>query len=396
EIRTPMTAILGHAELCKDPETSVDEFRRHLEIICINGEHLLTVMNDILDVSRIEAGRMPVERTLCSPTKIVSEAVAMMEGQAHEKALEVHVQSVGTIPEMIETDPTRLRQILLNVIGNAVKFTESGAIELTLTMSVADGGGQRLAFEIRDSGVGMAPDKLDSVFEPFVQADTSTTREYGGTGLGLSISRAFARMLGGDLTCESEEGAGSRFLLTIDPGDLDGVAFIEVEGCVDFVDAPLPARAESESQTFEGRALVVEDVAVNRRLICRLLTKAGLEVEEAENGQVGFDKAMESFSQGRPFDVVFMDLQMPVLDGYDATRRLRDQGYPGLIVALTAHTMPEERERCLAAGCDDFATKPIDRAAFMELLASLAQDASERPAGGAGGLLAVSVKPRRK
>jgi len=171
---------------------------------------------------------------------------------------------------------------------------------------------------------------------------------------------------------------------------------VAVEGCVDLVEAPLPAPADSQARTFEGRALVVEDVAVNRRLICRLLTKAGLEVEEAENGQVGFEKAMESLAHGRPFDVVFMDLQMPVLDGYDATRRLRDQGYPGPIVALTAHTMPEERERCLAAGCDAFATKPIDRRAFMDLLASLARDASEGPDGGAVGLLAVSVKPGRE
>ena len=378
EIRTPMTAILGYAELCLAADTSEDERKRYSQVIFTNGEHLLGVINDILDVAKIEAGRMTVEPTLCSPFDVVSEVVGLMEIPAKERGLDLIVRNEGQIPEVVRTDPTRLRQILINLVGNAIKFTDEGEVTLAFRMERVEGGPETLVFEVHDTGVGMSSDQIERVFQPFIQADSSTTRRYGGTGLGLAISRTLARMLGGDIVCESEPGKGSIFRVTIAPGPLDGVRRLgrfpaASQGSRAIARAPL-----ARSPGLRGRVLLAEDVAVNRRLISLILERAGVSVEPAENGRMAQEKARAALDAGEPYDIVFMDIQMPEMDGYEATRRLREGGYGNPIVALTSHSMPEERERCLQAGCDDYMTKPIDKMVLLRVLNRFLQDRGEQ------------------
>jgi len=366
EIRTPMTAILGYAELCLALDIPETDRRRYAEIIHANGEHLLSVINDILDVSKIEAGRMAVDLTPCSPFEVVSEMRALMEVRARERGLELRIEHEGPIPEVIRTDATRLRQILLNLLNNAIKFTDSGSVVLLFRMEESEGR-EILAFEVRDTGVGMSSDQVERIFHPFVQADSSTTRKYGGSGLGLTISKTLALLLGGDLTCESEPGQGSMFRVTIDPGALDGVRRLE-----HFPEESLAGREAlplvGPGPDLRGTVLLAEDVAVNRRLISTILLRAGIRVEEAENGRVAVEKAMAAREAGQPFDIIFMDMQMPEMDGYEATRTLRRTGYLRPIVALTSHSMSGERQRCLDAGCDEYMTKPIDRLVLLQVL----------------------------
>ena len=363
EIRTPMTAMLGYAELCREEGISADDLRRNLEIIRVNGDHLLNVINDILDVSRIEAGRMSVELIDASVFSIVSEVVILMKAWADEKELELSVQYTTELPSLVQTDPTRLRQILVNLIGNAIKFTDEGSIALQVFMESTEAG-EFLVFEVRDTGMGMTDEELELVFEPFVQADTSMSRKHGGTGLGLPISRSLAQMLGGDLTCESKEGEGSLFRVIVDPGNTEGVPRVAAPASTE---KTRPAEGAPHSP-IEGRALVAEDVAVNRRLITIVLERLGLRIQAVENGRLALEGALEARASGDPFDIVFMDMQMPEMDGYEATRRLRAAGYDAPIVALTSHSMPEERQKCLDAGCDAFATKPIDRRAILTVI----------------------------
>ncbi|MEQ1895383.1 MAG: ATP-binding protein, partial [Planctomycetota bacterium] len=367
EIRTPMTAILGYAELCLAHDIPDTDRRRYAEIIYTNGEHLLSVINDILDISKIEAGRMTVEPTVCAPFEIVSEIRALMEVRAREKGLTLTVENVGSIPEIVRTDSTRLRQILLNLVNNALKFTDKGSVVLRFSCEQVEGGRERLLFEVVDTGVGLTSAQIDKVFRPFVQADTSTTRKYGGTGLGLTISKTLAELLGGDLTCTSEPGQGSTFRVWIDPGPLEGVRRIE-----EFPKRLLSGRPQrplaGPGPAMRGRVLLAEDVAVNRRLISTILLRAGIRVDEAENGQVALEKTLAAREGGRPYDIVFMDMQMPIMDGYEATRQLRTAGYLRPIVALTSHSMAGERQRCLDAGCDEYMTKPLDRLVLIQVL----------------------------
>jgi signal transduction histidine kinase/CheY-like chemotaxis protein len=368
EIRTPMTAILGYAELCLAPDIPETDRRRYAEIIHANGEHLLAVINDILDVSKIEAGRMTVEPTLCSPFEVVSEVRSLMHQRAKEKGLELAIELRGAVPEVVRTDPTRLRQILLNLANNAIKFTDHGRVVLRFGMQPRAQGGEELVFEVEDTGVGLTPEQLERVFRPFVQADTSTTRKYGGSGLGLTISQTLARLLGGDLTCTSEPGRGSTFRVGLDPGSLEGVRRLEQfpPSAAREPRAPLPVAGSVPD--LRGRVLLAEDVAVNRRLISTILLRAGIRVEEAENGKVALEKALAARDAGQAFDLVFMDMQMPEMDGYEATRSLRAAGYMRPIVALTSHSMSGERQRCLEVGCDEYMTKPIDRLVLLQVL----------------------------
>jgi len=372
EIRTPMTAILGYADLCQEKKTTAKDRRRYLEVINANGQHLLSVINDILDISKIEAGRMNVDRRNCQPFDVVSEVVNLMEAPALEKGLELIVSSDGPVPDLIQTDATRLRQILLNLIGNAIKFTDEGEVALTVSVVPGtEGEGELVQFEVRDTGVGLTQEEIGHIFKPFVQADSSSTREYGGTGLGLTISRVLSQLLGGDLTCSSEQGVGSCFVVRIDPGPLYSV---ERSCFPDKESVRKSRRAALELgpvPVLHGTALLAEDVAVNRRLLSMILERAGMEVDQAENGQVAFDLAVRAMGRGEPYGVIFMDMQMPVMDGYEATRRLREAGYGAPIIALTAHAMPEERVQCLRVGCDDYATKPIERIALLRMAAEL-------------------------
>ncbi len=378
EIRTPMTAILGYADLLSEDEIRPEDKAERIETIQRNARHLLELINEILDVSKMEAGKMSVERIPCSLGELLADVDSLLRCRATDKGLKLEVEYQGQLPEMIHTDPMRLRQILVNLVGNAVKFTECGSIKLLVSyVRSAPGKSAQLQFDVIDTGIGLAHNQLTCIFQPFTQADESMTRRFGGTGLGLPISQGLARLLGGDVVVESQLGVGSRFTLTIEPGDVSAGPW--VSSYRDSARRPVPARAPSPQPpvgesaplpTLDGRILLVEDGLDNQRLLSFLLRKAGAEVALAENGQIGLDIALDAWREGRPFDLVLMDMQMPVLDGYLATAQLRAANYPFPIVALTAHAMSDERERCLHHGCNDYLSKPVDRA---KLLASAAR-----------------------
>ncbi len=361
EIRTPMTAILGFSDLLIESPggLAAEEGRQALDAIKRNGEHLLAIINDILDLSKIEADRMEVERIPVNPATLLSEVAALMSLRAGERGLTLRCEVDGLIPARIQSDPVRLRQILLNLIGNAIKFTSKGEVRVTVRRPESL---EVIEFAVMDSGIGMTAEQQTRLFRPFAQADSSTTRRYGGTGLGLTISRRLARLLGGDIDIESAPGRGSVFHVRIATGALEGVEMVSA------LDTPTPLRVPSPAQAgralLGGRILLVEDGPDNQRLIRRLLNAWGAEVAIAENGRQAVDLALDAWRREVPFDVILMDMQMPVMDGYTATRELRRVGYDGAVIALTAHAMATDRDRCLEAGCDDYATKPIDRKAL--------------------------------
>ncbi len=371
EIRTPMTAIIGYADLLLDAGTTEQERTTYVQTIRRNGEHLLAIINDILDLSKIEAGKMTVEVVPCSPDQVIADVVSLMRVRAREKKLSLQVTYATPIPETIHTDPTRLRQILINLVSNAIKFTAAGEIRVTARCLEVESPQPRLTFEVADTGIGLQPEEIGQLFQPFIQADTSTTRKFGGTGLGLAISRRLANMLGGDITLQSTPGQGSTFTLTVSTGPLAGVpmraTFREVLEAAPLAPGGAPAAAPPAAPAG-CRVLLAEDGRDNQLLISTLLRKAGAQVSLADNGLIAVEQALAAVARGSAFDVIFMDMQMPELDGYGATARLRREGYQGTIVALTAHAMSGDRERCLSAGCTDFLTKPVDRARLIATL----------------------------
>jgi len=372
EIRTPMTAILGFAELLRGAlENRADistECKQAVDTIHRNGEYLLRIINDILDLSKIEAGKLIVEQVPCDPYQIMREVKSLMQVRADAKGLPLEIEVIGRLPRTIHTASTRLRQILINLLGNAIKFTETGGAKLTARFIESASDGPAIHFDVLDTGIGMSPEQAAVLFHPFQQADASMTRRFGGTGLGLTITKRLAVMLGGDITVESEPGTGSVFHVTVATGPLEGVEFVDFTA--EEQPTPLPAEVQSASEPsrIEARILLVEDGPDNQRLISFLLRKAGAEVSLAENGAVAVEQVLAASEQGKSFDLILMDMQMPVMDGYEATRVLRQKGHTGPIIALTAHAMEGDREKCLAAGCDDFATKPIDRKHLLTVI----------------------------
>ncbi len=371
EIRTPMTAILGYTDLLTEPGISAGDLKNYVATIRRNGEHLLTIINDILDMSKIESGKMTIEKIECSPGQILSDVLSLLMERAKSKGLALKAELDGPIPKVIETDPTRLRQILINLVGNAIKFTDQGCIRVVVRLiDSPDGPDSSLSFDVIDTGIGMTEDQVATMFEAFLQADTTTTRKYGGTGLGLMISKRFANMLGGDLSASCESGRGCSFTATVAAGPLAGVEMIDsldsigVDATMDKPSVPGSSAATSVS----ANVLLAEDSPDNQRLIRFVLRKAGMSVDVADNGLVAYEKALEAWRNGTPFDIVLMDMQMPEMDGYEATRNLRQEGYRGHIVALTAHAMSSDRDKCLAAGCDDYATKPINKDQLIKMI----------------------------
>ena len=365
EIRTPMTAILGFADMLVEDRSVNSAPRERVEAVRTikrNGEYLLNIINDILDVSKIEAGKLLTERIASSPCQLVAEVSSLARVRADEKGLPLNITYGGAIPETIQSDPTRLRQILINLIGNAIKFTDHGEVGIEVRL-VDAGGSPALQFDVVDTGVGMSEEQAARLFRPFTQADASTTRRFGGTGLGLAISKRLADMLGGDIVlAETEVGVGSRFRLTVATGPLDGVKMIDDPVSATVVAGEPRATGDERLDLSGCRVLLAEDGPDNQRLISFMLKRAGAEVIVEENGQLAVDRVLAARDEGRPFDIILMDMQMPVMDGYDATRLLRDNSYTGPIIALTAHAMASDRQKCLSAGCDDYATKPIKRA----------------------------------
>ncbi|HEV7300516.1 MAG TPA: PAS domain S-box protein [Tepidisphaeraceae bacterium] len=388
EIRTPMTAIMGYTDLL------LDEMREHpragqwLSIMRRNGDHLLGVINDILDLSKIEAGKMTVEQLECSPWQVVTDVAALMRARASEKQLAFTWDRATGVPDTVLTDPTRLRQILMNLVSNAIKFTDRGHVRIVLRTlpesmdgtigstagNTGDPRSVRLAFDVIDSGVGLSAEQQSVLFEAFTQADTSHTRRFGGTGLGLTISRKLARMLGGDITITGDTGSGSTFSATITALTVTRPHRLQAPRPTPFALstefralAPISDLAQQPLPKLRGRILLAEDGPDNQQMITLILEKAGATVTLAENGRVAVERATEAWERGEPFDLILMDMQMPERDGYCATRDLRERGYRLPIIALTAHAMESERARCLTAGCDEYTTKPIDRRQLLNL-----------------------------
>jgi signal transduction histidine kinase/ActR/RegA family two-component response regulator len=370
EIRTPMTAILGYSDLLLQPDLSAADRAEFLQTVQRNGNHLLGIINDILDISKIEAGKMTVERIECSPCRLVSEVALLMRARALAKNLSLRVELQGPIPETIQTDPTRLRQILINLIGNAVKFTEHGGVRLLIRLlDPPDDPRPRISFEVADTGVGMTPEQWTAIFQPFSQADTSMTRRFGGTGLGLTISKRLAQMLGGDIVGRSSLGKGSTFQAIVAAGSLADVRMLTNPDEVMQLEMEASHATKTTNIRLSGRVLLAEDGADNQRLIAFLLRRHGATVAVAEDGQVAVEKVLQARTNGRPFDCVLMDMQMPVLDGYAATGQIRAAGCRLPIIALTAHAMRGDKERCLDAGCNDYIAKPVNRIELVERMA---------------------------
>ncbi len=370
EIRTPMNAILGFTDVLRRGfENDAEERQEYLDTIHASGQHLLNLINDILDLSKVESGRLAVERIACSPLQLVHEAVTVLRGQAENKGITLTYEAPHGLPETIATDPVRFRQLLTNLIGNAIKFTEKGGVRVVAQLTKNKQMPQ-MQVEVIDTGIGIPEETLDKIFDPFVQADTSVTRRFGGTGLGLAISRRFAEALGGKLMVRSEYGKGSVFSFSIDTGPLEGIRTIGVNE-LSVTLKKTPARKRAGARLPSARILVVDDGDSNRKLINLVLTRAGASVQTARHGKEAVDAVAH-----RAFDLILMDMQMPVMDGYTAARILREQGFEAPIIALTADAMKGTEQKCRSAGCTRFLTKPID---MDELVKSLTEILQDRP-----------------
>ncbi|HVK62699.1 MAG TPA: response regulator, partial [Bdellovibrionales bacterium] len=344
EIRTPLGAMIGFADLLRDPGLTINERSNYVDILARNGESLSVIINDILDLSKVEAGHMTLELTDASPSEIAEDVVSLLRVKAKEKGLVFEFNQDSSTPQSIVSDPTRIRQILLNIAGNAIKFTQFGSVKVRSFGCESANGRRAVCFEVTDTGIGIPESQIENIFEMFVQADGSMTRRFGGTGLGLALSRSLARSLGGEVSItRTGLGKGSTFLITIEdhPERRNSTA----------VPSPKERSATTGAPTvsLEGlKVLVVDDSADNRQLIWHLLNKRGALIDTAENGLLGYRKALAG-----NFDVVLMDIQMPEMDGYTATHKLRTAGYQKPIIALTAHAMSEVRQKCLNVGCSD-------------------------------------------
>jgi PAS domain S-box-containing protein len=399
EIRTPMTAILGYIDLLEcEGEGAITREQRleYLGTIRRNGEHLLSVINDILDLSKIEAGKMRVERVETDPLQVLLDVESLMRVKAMAKRLAFEIVRETPIPAKIRTDPVRFRQVLINLVGNAIKFTNEGAVTVRVRLETDAPDAPRLRVEVTDTGIGMTAEQISRLFGAFEQADSSTTRRFGGTGLGLRISKHLVELLGGHIEVTSEPGRGSTFAFTIETGRLDGVPMVAPDACVredrrNTRQKPegSDAGVSSSSRPLEGmRIFLAEDGVDNQRLILFHLKKAGAEVRVFENGLLAL-KALTADGSGEgalqdppPCDLLLTDIQMPEMDGYTLAKTLRSRGSRLGIIALTAHAMAEDRDRCLRAGCNDYVPKPIDKTKLLSVCAAWRRGAgqgSDRP-----------------
>jgi signal transduction histidine kinase/ActR/RegA family two-component response regulator len=375
EIRTPMTAILGFADLVLEPDGAPAPAGVQLDAVRTiqrNGEHLLGIINDILDLSKIEAGKMQVEAIECSPARVVEDVRQLMALRAQAAGLTLRVETVFPLPATIVSDPVRVRQILVNLVGNAIKFTPpppQGPGVITVRVWADHGPAPVVRVACSDTGVGIPDELLPRLFSAFTQADASVTRRYGGTGLGLAICKRLAQMLGGDLAVRRHHAPepGTTFELVLPAGQGAETVWAHSGDDLARLDAPAAEAAPPDpagaAAPLARRVLLAEDGLDNQRLIAHVLRKAGAIVDIADNGRQAVERAAQA---ARPFDLVILDMQMPEMDGYAAAGALRRMGHAGPIIALTAHAMAGDREKCLRAGCSDFLTKPIDRARLVE------------------------------
>lgn len=372
EIRTPMTAVLGYSALLEEQESDPEKLE-YLHAIRRNGTFLLEIINDILDLSKIEAGKMDLERVTLCPHKLVEEVRAMMDGRALEKKLDFYVEFEGPLPEEIESDPRRLKQILVNLLGNSIKFTSTGRVYLRVKF--LPGPTPQMRFEVRDTGIGMTREQMSRLFKPFSQGDSSVGQRFGGTGLGLMICQRLAEMLGGKITVRSQLHVGSIFTLHIAVG----------RHSENLVEAPIrPASREQSIGLPEWRlncrVLVVDDRRDVRFLTGTFLRRAGVDVQIAEDGEQAID-FVNRIQDGEipPVDLILLDMQMPRLDGYETATRLREMGYDRPIIALTADAMYGDMDRCLTCGCNSYLSKPIDVQKLLETVALYCAPAPQEP-----------------
>ena len=366
EIRTPLTSIIGYAEMLSgeaETEQLKDNSKKAIQEILGAGTHLLQVINDLLDLSKIEAEQMSIENIETDLPDSLLKLKRMMHQRAAQSNTNLEFRLGTSIPDKVMTDSMRLRQVLMNLIGNAIKFTKDGTVTITTSVLPAEGE-DRLVIDVEDSGIGMSQEQASRLFRPFAQADGSMTRKFGGTGLGLCISRRLAHLMGGTVSLlRTQENVGSVFRLDLPLHPTPGASYNSSLG-----DSTItPTLARREKIPVNGRILLAEDYEPNRRLVAFLLTKAGAEVETAENGRIAFEMWGEAQKSERPYDLILTDIQMPEMDGYTLARTLRSRNAQIPIIALTAHAMADERQKCIDAGCDECATKPIDSTLLLKL-----------------------------
>ena len=355
EIRTPLAAIVGFTSLMRDTNLPATERLEFADVVARNGEQLSGLINDILDLSKVESGKLEVEQIELSFPTFLSEVTSWLRPIVEAKGLGFTVEFKSKLPKIVKADSTRIRQVLLNLVSNAAKFTQRGKISIAVEVKESGDSQAKIFFEVSDTGIGISDKDRERLFKPFSQADSSMTRKYGGTGLGLVLSKALANIMGGDLKLvHSEIGKGSKFEFS-------------------FAVELLKSKSQDKKKLASGDALrgmkvlLVEDSPDNQFLMNRYLQGAGAEVVTAENGKVAVEFALQ-----KSFDAILMDIQMPIMDGLTATRELRSRNYIGPIIALTAHALKEERERSLKAGCNTHLTKPVDRELLISTLASYA------------------------
>lgn len=366
EIRTPLGVIIGFSELVTDPATTPADRDHFVSSIKRNGALLSGIVNDVLDLSKVEAGKLDVEVKETNLDEILKDVVSAIEPKASEKNVELDIHKEASAPHTIWTDPNRLKQILLNILGNSVKFTDKGKIELRIGTEKTAFKQQALAFTVSDSGIGMSPESAEKLFMPFSQLDPTSTRKFGGAGLGLVLSKRLAKLLGGDVVLvKSETGIGSTFKILIDPG------ILILENNPAEVRTAQPESTELPVSLEGIKILLAEDSPENQVLVSRFLKKAGAEVDIADNGQIALEKSKE-----KDYDVLLIDIQMPVLDGYATVTELRKRGTHIPIIALTAHAMAEERQKSLDKGFDEHISKPVDRQALIKSIAHFCRSAS--------------------
>jgi signal transduction histidine kinase/CheY-like chemotaxis protein/HPt (histidine-containing phosphotransfer) domain-containing protein len=359
EIRTPLNAIIGLSEVLAE-EDLTEEQRGHLKIIRDSAQNMLDLINDILDFSKIETGKFNLDITECSLEHLLAVVESMMRPLAMQKNLEFTISQKTDLPVLIKTDPMRLRQCLINLINNAIDFTETGHVYVNVYLENIQGT-DCIRFDVEDTGIGIAPQDQERIFHEFTQAAVVQNRKSGATGLGLTITRKLANLLGGNVSLKSKLGKGSTFSIVI-PAGLD----VKAQPLFNKYDQLKRLRKEKKSDetlNLSGRILVAEDTPTNQTLIKLLLTRLGFEVEIAEDGKQAVDMALNG-----DFDAILMDIQMPHMNGYDATRKLRQAGYKKPVIAVTAHAMRGDKEKCLAAGCDDYISKPINRQQLVDVL----------------------------
>lgn len=372
ELRTPLSAILGFTELLQNSYADQDT-QGYLKIVHRNGKHLLGLLNDILDLSKIEAGKLELERQTVYLSSFITDVYFLMHGAAVDKNLQLRLEAPQPLPQTIITDPTRLRQVLLNLLGNAIKFTDHGEVVLVVEAGATQGD-NALYFSVRDTGIGISTSALEEIFQPFVQSRDSYAQPRAGTGLGLAISRQLVQRLGGDIQAHSAPEKGSEFIFHVDPGDISEVPHAPFQLIFDTQESPTTA-----ATLFSGRVLVVDDLRDIRTLVGHFVANSGVEVEYASNGREAVEQLEENRALDRPeFDLVLMDIHMPVMDGLTAAKTLRASGFECPLVALTAAHMKGDMDNCLASGFTAYLSKPVDQAQIFACLNRFLT-AEERP-----------------